>query len=313
MKKNSKIYIAGHNGMVGSAILRKLTSENFSNIVTKSKNELDLINQESVEEFMKIEKPEYVILAAAKVGGIYANNTYSGDFIYENLMIQNNLIFSSLKYDVKKFLFLGSSCIYPKEASLPISEDQILRGPLEETNQSYAIAKIAGIQLCQSYRKQYGFNSISIMPTNLYGPYDNFSLKNSHVLAALIRKFHDGKVSNLPEVVCWGDGTPLREFLHVDDLADAVLFCMENYDGNEIINVGTGKEISIENLSIIIKELIGYKGETLWDTSQPNGTHSKLLDVSKINELGWEAKIKLTDGIKQTYEWFSDNKDKIKL
>ena len=313
MKKDSKIYIAGHNGMVGSAILRKLKSENFSNILTKSKNELDLINQESVEKFMKIEKPEYVILAAAKVGGIYANNAYSGDFIYENLMIQNNLILSSLKNSVKKFLFLGSSCIYPKKANLPISEDQILTGPLEETNKSYAIAKIAGIQLCQSYRKQYGFNSIAIMPTNLYGPYDNFSLKNSHVLPALMRKFHDGKVNNQPNVVCWGDGTPLREFLHVDDLADAVLFCMNNYDEIDILNIGTGKEISIKDLSVIIKELTGYKGETLWDRSQPNGTHSKLLDVSKINDLGWKSKIKLTDGIKQTYEWFIKNKDTIKL
>jgi len=312
MKKNSKIYIAGHTGMVGSAILRKLKSENYTNLILKSRKELDLINQEAVENFLNAEKPEYVFLAAAKVGGIYANESKSADFIYENLMIQNNLITSSFNSNVKKLLFLGSSCIYPKKSNLPITEDQILTGPLEETNKSYAIAKIAGLQLCQSFRKQYGFNAISIMPTNLYGPNDNFSLETSHVLPALIRKFHEGKANNADSVTCWGDGSPLREFLYVNDLADASLFCMKNYDESEPINIGTGKEISIQELSELIKSVTGFKGNILWDESKPNGTHSKLLNVSKINNLGWKSKIGLEDGIKKTYKWFTENQTLIK-
>lgn len=312
MNKNSKIYIAGHTGMVGSAILRKLKSENYTNLILKSRKELDLINQEAVENFLNTEKPEYVFLAAAKVGGIYANESKSADFIYENLMIQNNLITSSFNNNVKKLLFLGSSCIYPKKSNLPIAEDQILTGPLEETNKSYAIAKIAGLQLCQSFRKQYGFNAISIMPTNLYGPNDNFSLETSHVLPALIRKFHEAKANNSDSVTCWGDGSPLREFLYVDDLADASLFCMKNYDESEPVNIGTGKEISIQELSELIKSVTGFKGNILWDESKPNGTHSKLLNVSKINNLGWVSKIDLEDGIKKTYKWFTKNLTLIK-
>jgi GDP-L-fucose synthase len=312
MNKNSKIYIAGHTGMVGSAILRKLKSENYTNLILKSRKELDLINQEAVENFLNTEKPEYVFLAAAKVGGIYANESKSADFIYENLMIQNNLITSSFNNNVKKLLFLGSSCIYPKKSNLPIAEDQILTGPLEETNKSYAIAKIAGLQLCQSFRKQYGFNAISIMPTNLYGPNDNFSLETSHVLPALIRKFHEAKANNSDSVTCWGDGSPLREFLYVDDLADASLFCMKNYDESEPVNIGTGKEISIQELSELIKSITGFKGNILWDESKPNGTHSKLLNVSKINNLGWVSKIDLEDGIKKTYKWFTKNLTLIK-
>jgi len=312
MKKNSKIYIAGHTGMVGSAILRKLKSENYTNLILKSRKELDLINQEAVENFLNAEKPEYVFLAAAKVGGIYANESKSADFIYENLMIQNNLITSSFNNNVKKLLFLGSSCIYPKKSNLPIAEDQILTGPLEETNKSYAIAKIAGLQLCQSFRRQYGFNAISIMPTNLYGPNDNFSLETSHVLPALIRKFHEAKANNSDSVTCWGDGSPLREFLYVNDLADASLFCMKNYDESEPINIGTGKEISIQELSELIKSVTGFKGNILWDESKPNGTHSKLLNVSKINNLGWKSKIGLEDGIKKTYKWFTENQTLIK-
>lgn len=312
MNKNSKIYIAGHTGMVGSAILRKLKSENYTNLILKSRKELDLINQEAVENFLNTEKPEYVFLAAAKVGGIYANESKSADFIYENLMIQNNLITSSFNNNVKKLLFLGSSCIYPKKSNLPIAEDQILTGPLEETNKSYAIAKIAGLQLCQSFRKQYGFNAISIMPTNLYGPNDNFSLETSHVLPALIRKFHEAKANNSDSVTCWGDGSPLREFLYVDDLADASLFCMKNYDESEPVNIGTGKEISIQELSELIKSVTGFKGNILWDESKPNGTHSKLLNVSKINNLGWISKIDLEDGIKKTYKWFTKNLTLIK-
>lgn len=312
MNKNSKIYIAGHTGMVGSAILRKLKSENYTNLILKSRKELDLINQEAVENFLNTEKPEYVFLAAAKVGGIYANESKSADFIYENLMIQNNLITSSFNNNVKKLLFLGSSCIYPKKSNLPIAEDQILTGPLEETNKSYAIAKIAGLQLCQSFRKQYGFNAISIMPTNLYGPNDNFSLETSHVLPALIRKFHEAKANNSDSVTCWGDGSPLREFLYVDDLADASLFCMKNYDASEPVNIGTGKEISIQELSELIKSVTGFKGNILWDESKPNGTHSKVLNVSKINNLGWVSKIDLEDGIKKTYKWFTKNLTLIK-
>jgi GDP-L-fucose synthase len=304
MDKKSKIFVAGHRGMVGSAIIRKLEAEGYTNIVFRTSAELDLTRQAEVEKFFEAEKPEYVFLAAAKVGGIHANNTHPAEFIYSNLMIEANVIHSSYNHAVKKLLFLGSSCIYPKMASQPIKEEYLLGGYLEPTNEAYAIAKIAGLKMCEYYNRQYGTEFISAMPTNLYGPNDNYDLQNSHVLPALIRKFHEAKISGAKEVVMWGTGTPRREFLHVDDLADASLFLMLNYNGTETVNVGTGKDISILELSQLVAEIVGYEGEILKDLSKPDGTPRKLLDVSKLHTLGWEARIKLRDGIQTTYKSF---------
>ena len=302
MDKSSKIYVAGHNGMVGSAIVRRLKKDGFENILTRSSRELDLRRQDEVEQFFYRERPDYVFLAAAKVGGILANNTYRGEFLYDNLMIEANVIEASRKYGVKKLLFLGSSCIYPKLAPQPLKEEYLLTGPLEPTNEPYAIAKIAGIKLCDAYRSQYGCNFISVMPTNLYGPNDNYDLKTSHVLPALLRKFHEAKIKGEKEVVMWGTGSPLREFLHVDDLADACLFLMQKYDEPGLVNIGTGKDISIKDLALLIKNIVGFEGEIVHDLSKPDGTPRKLLDVSKLNKLGWKAKIGLEEGIRRVYE-----------
>jgi GDP-L-fucose synthase len=288
--------------MVGSAIVRRLKKDGFENILTRSSRELDLRRQDEVEQFFYRERPDYVFLAAAKVGGILANNTYRGEFLYDNLMIEANVIEASRKYGVKKLLFLGSSCIYPKLAPQPLKEEYLLTGPLEPTNEPYAIAKIAGIKLCDAYRSQYGCNFISVMPTNLYGPNDNYDLKTSHVLPALLRKFHEAKIKGEKEVVMWGTGSPLREFLHVDDLADACLFLMENYDEPGLVNIGTGKDISIKDLALLIKKIVGFEGEIVHDLSKPDGTPRKLLDVSKLNKLGWKAKIGLEEGIRRVYE-----------
>ncbi|MBN8835561.1 MAG: GDP-fucose synthetase [Niastella sp. SCN 39-18] len=301
MDKTDKIYVAGHNGMVGSAIVRALQAQGFSNLVWRSSKELDLRNQQAVDDFFKLEKPAYVFLAAAKVGGILANNTYRASFIYDNLAIEINVIHAAHEHKVKKLLFLGSSCIYPKMAPQPIKEEYLLTGILEPTNEPYAIAKIAGIKLCDAYRSQYGNNFISAMPTNLYGPNDNYDLQNSHVLPALLRKFHQAKEQKLPAVTIWGTGTPLREFLHVDDLADACLFLMENYDEEGCINVGTGTDISITELAKMIKEIVGYRGNLDFDTSKPDGTPRKLMDVSKLKDLGWQYSIPLQEGIKKVY------------
>jgi GDP-L-fucose synthase len=304
MQKNSKIYIAGHNGMVGSAIVRNLKSKGYHNLIHKSFSELDLLNQSDVQKFFQTEKPEYVILAAAKVGGIVANNTYRAQFIYENLQIQNNVIHTSYLNSVKKLLFLGSSCIYPKHAPQPMKEEYLLTNTLEPTNEPYAIAKIAGIKMCQAYNDQYGVDYISVMPTNLYGYNDNFDLKTSHVLPALIRKFHEAKENNSEFVEIWGSGSPYREFLHVDDMADASVYLLENYSGNDFVNIGTGKDISIKDLALLIKEIVGFKGYLKFDSSKPDGTPKKRLDVSKLNSLGWAAKISLRDGISKTYLWY---------
>jgi GDP-L-fucose synthase len=307
MNKNDKIYIAGHNGLVGSAILRLLHKEGYNNLVLRSHEDLDLTNQAAVMEFFRLEKPEYIFLAAAKVGGIYANSRYPADFIRDNILIQANIIDSAYKNNAKKLQFLGSSCIYPKFAPQPMKEEYLLTGELEPTNEWYAIAKISGIKMCQAYRKQYNFNTIALMPTNLYGPGDNFDLEGSHVLPALIRKFHEAKMKNLPKVVIWGTGTPRREFLFVDDLAEAAFFLMEKYDEGEIINVGTGKDISIKEIGLLIKEIIGYQGEIVFDTSMPDGTPRKLLDISKISDLGFLPKTSLRKGIETTYKWFLEN------
>jgi len=312
MDKFAKIYVAGHTGLVGSALLRKLRQEGYENIITRTSKELDLRKQDEVLKFFEQEKPEYVFLAAAKVGGILANNTYPAEFIYDNLMIEANIIHSAYLTGVKKLLFLGSSCIYPKYAPQPIKEEYLLDGKLEPTNEPYAIAKIAGIKMCQAYNRQYGKNFISVMPTNLYGPNDNFDLQNSHVLPALIRKFHEAKVNNSPKVVLWGTGTPKREFLHVDDLADACLYLMRTYNDSEIINIGVGQDISIKDLANLVKSIVGYTGEIRWDTSKPDGTPRKILDVSKLKALGWEAKISLEEGIKSTYQWYLENEENIK-
>jgi GDP-L-fucose synthase len=315
MKKGSKIYIAGHNGLVGSAIKRNLEKKGFENLVYKTRKELDLMNEKAVRNFFEKEKPEYVFLAAAKVGGIVANRDYPADFIYQNLQIQNNIIHSSYLTGVKKLLFLGSSCIYPKFASQPMKEEYLLTGELEFTNEPYAIAKIAGIKMCQSYNRQYGTNFIACMPTNLYGPNDNFDLESSHVLPAMIRKFHEAKENQNKDVVLWGSGSPKREFLYVDDLADACLFLMEKYNpskkenekGEIFLNIGTGEDLSIKELASIIKKVVGYKGKIIWDESKPDGTPRKLLDVSKIHNLGWKHKIDLETGIRKTYEWYKSN------
>lgn len=304
MEKNSKIYIAGHRGMVGSAILRKLEKEGFTNIITRSSKELDLRNQQAVTEFFAQEKPDYVFLAAAKVGGIVANNTYRADFLYENLMIQNNIIHNSYLNGVKKLMFLGSSCIYPKLAPQPLKEEYLLTGLLEETNEPYAIAKIAGIKMCDAYRAQYGCNYISVMPTNLYGYNDNYHPQNSHVLPALIRKFHEAKVNGTDKVVIWGTGSPFREFLFADDLADACFYLMETYNEPNLVNIGTGEDISIKDLALLIKKVIGFEGELEFDSSKPDGTPRKLMDVSKLHGAGWKHKIQLEEGIKLAYQDF---------
>ncbi len=302
MEKNSKIYVAGHRGLVGSAILRALEKQGFTNLITRTSSEVDLRDYNQTADFFAKEKPEYVFLAAAKVGGIQANNTYRAEFLYDNMMIQNNVIHQAHTNDVKKLLFLGSSCIYPKMAPQPLKEDSLLTGTLEPTNEPYAIAKIAGIKMCDAYRSQYNANFISAMPTNMYGPNDNYDLNNSHVLPALLRKFHEAKEQNHPEVVVWGTGAPLREFLHSDDLADACLFLMQNYDDFGHVNVGIGEDISIKDLALLIKKIVGYEGNLVWDTSKPDGTPRKLMDVSKINDMGWNAKIGLEEGITKVYQ-----------
>ncbi|MBE0491239.1 MAG: GDP-L-fucose synthase [Sulfurospirillum sp.] len=324
IRKTSKIYIAGHRGLVGSAIVKNLESRGYTNLITKTHKELDLINQQAVAEFFEQEKPEFVILAAAKVGGIVANNTYRADFIYENLQIQNNVIHQSFVHGVKKLLFLGSTCIYPKNAPQPMSEDSLLTSPLEYTNEPYAIAKIAGIKMCESYNIQYGTNFISVMPTNLYGPNDNFDLETSHVLPALLRKIHEAKINNEPKVEIWGSGNPRREFLYSEDMADACVFLMQNRDFKDVvesyisdsctsgceqitnthINIGTGEDISIKELAYLIKDIVGYRGELYFNTDKPDGTMVKLTDPSKLHALGWKHKVELEDGIKTVYEWY---------
>jgi len=303
MEKESKIYVAGHRGLVGSAILHNLQAEGYNNLVIRTHRELDLCNQEEVRAFFEKERPEYIFLAAAKVGGILANSTYPADFIYNNIAIQIYAIHNAYLYGVKKLLFLGSSCIYPKFAPQPMKEEYLLTGILEPTNEPYAIAKISGIKMCQAYNRQYGTNFISVMPTNLYGPGDNFDLETSHVLSALIRKFHEAKLSGQP-VTVWGTGTPRREFLYVNDLAEACIFLMNCYDGEDIINIGTGLDISIKELAGFISEVIGYRGEIIFDTGKPDGMQRKLLDVTRINSLGWKAKTDLREGIEKTYKWY---------
>jgi GDP-L-fucose synthase len=308
MKKNARIYVAGHRGLVGSAILRKLHEQGFTNLVTATSKEVDLREQAAVRAFFNAEHPDFVFLAAAKVGGILANDTYPADFLYQNLMIEANVIESARLAGVRKLLFLGSTCIYPKMAPQPLREDYLLTAPLEPTNEWYAVAKIAGIKLCQACQRQYGCAFISAMPTNLYGPEDNFDLETSHVMPALIRKFHEAKVAAAPAVTVWGTGKPLREFLHVDDCAAACLYLMEHYNDEEIVNIGVGKDISIADLACLVKQVIGYKGEIVYDVNRPDGTPRKLVDVSKINRLGWKAGISLVDGIKDTYTWFLNHK-----
>jgi GDP-L-fucose synthase len=309
MDKKDKIYVAGHRGLVGSAIVRLLKEKGFTNIVTKTSSELDLRDQFLVRSFFEREKPQYVFMAAAKVGGIWANKTYPAEFIYDNIMLQNNIINESYRNGVTKLLFLGSTCIYPKNAQQPIKEEYLLSGYLEPTNEAYAIAKIAGIEMCQSYHKQYGCRFISVMPTNLYGPGDNYDLQNSHVLPALIRKFHQAKINNEATVTVWGTGTPLREFLHADDVASACFFLMQQYEAPEIINIGVGKDHSIKEMALLIKKAVGYKGELVFDTDKPDGTLRKLLCVDKINALGWYAGIDLEEGIRHTYEDFVNKYD----
>lgn len=307
MNKDAKIFVAGHRGLVGGAIVRALGAQGYTNLVLKTRSECDLTDVASVKAMFEAERPEYVFLAAAKVGGIHANNTYPADFIRDNLLIQNNIIHSAYETGCKKLLFLGSSCIYPKHAPQPMKEDHLLTGPLEPTNEWYAIAKIAGIKMCQAYRKQYGFSAISLMPTNLYGPGDNFDLANSHVLPALIRKFHEAKLRGDDTVTVWGTGTPRREFLHVDDLAAASVYLMQNYDDEEIVNVGVGRDLSIGELAALVKDVVGFEGEIVYDTDKPDGTPQKLLDVSKLDGLGFKAQVDFKDGVAETYQWFLDN------
>ncbi|WP_407269616.1 GDP-L-fucose synthase family protein [Radiobacillus sp. PE A8.2] len=304
MEKDSKIYVAGHRGLVGSAILRKLQIEGYTNLIYRTSSQLDLTNLEKVDAFFETENIDYVFLAAAKVGGIVANNEYPADFIRDNLMIQTNVIDASYRTNVKKLLFLGSTCIYPKLSQQPMKEEYLLTGELEPTNEPYAIAKIAGIKMCESYNRQYGTKYISAMPTNLYGPNDNFDLQTSHVLPALIRKFHEAKHNSAPSVEVWGTGTPRREFLYSDDLADATLFLMKNYEGNEIVNIGVGKDISIKELAEKVKQIVGFEGEIVFNTSKPDGTPRKLVDVTKLNDLGWEASTPLSEGLKLAYNSF---------
>lgn len=302
MNKESKIYIAGHRGMVGSALVRKLQEEGYVNIICRTSKEMDLRNQQQVAAFFSAEQPDYVFFAAAKVGGILANNTYRAEFIYDNLMMEANVIHQAYEHKVKKLMFLGSSCIYPKMAPQPLKEEYLLTGLLEDTNEPYAIAKIAGIKMCDAYRAQYGCNFVSVMPTNLYGPNDNYDLHNSHVLPALLRKFHEAKQNKEDTVTVWGSGKPLREFLHADDLADACLFLMEHYNEAGLVNIGVGEDISIGNLALMIKEITGYEGNIIQDSEKPDGTPRKLMDVSKLNRMGWKASIHLRDGIKMVYD-----------
>lgn len=311
MKKNTKIYVAGgQSGLVGSAIVRDLKRKGYTNIIVRTRKELDLLDQNAVRKFFEKEKPMYVFLAAAKVGGIMANKTKKAEFIYDNLQVQNNVIYNSWKYGVKKLLFLGSSCIYPKLSPQPIKEEYFLSGKLEETNDAYAVAKIAGIMMCQSFNQQYKTNFISVMPTNLYGPNDNFDLETSHVLPAMIRKFHEAKKAKKKDVTLWGTGEVYREFLHVEDLADACVYLMEHYDDSEIINIGYGKDVTIKQLAELIKDVVGYNGKIVWDTSKPNGTPRKLLHIGRLQKLGWKPKITLQNGVKGTYEWFLEH-DKV--
>lgn len=307
MEKNSKIYVAGHRGMVGSAIVRRLEENGYTNIIYRTSAKLDLRNQAAVEKFFEEEKPEYVFLAAAKVGGIHANNTYPAEFIYDNLMIETNIINSSYRNNIKKLLFLGSSCIYPKFAKQPIKEEYLLAGPLEETNEAYAIAKITGIELCKFYRRQYGCDFISAMPTNLYGINDNFNLETSHVMPALIRKFHEAKINGSEEVVMWGTGKPRREFMYVDDLADSLIHLMLNYSGEIHVNLGVGEDIEIGELANLIKDIVGYEGKIINDLSKPDGTPRKLLDITRLTSTGFKHKVELKAGIKKVYEWFLQN------
>jgi len=311
MNHNSIIYIPGHSGMAGSAIHRNLEARGYNNIITRAHSELDLTNQEAVNHFFETQRPEYVFLAAAKVGGILANSTYPAEFIYENLMIEANVIHAAYTTGVKKLLFLGSSCIYPGLAPQPLKEEYLLTGELEVTNEAYAVAKIAGIRMCKHYNQQYGTNFISVMPTNLYGTNDNYDLEKSHVMAALIRKFHEAKLNNESQVIVWGTGAPRREFLYVDDMADACVYLMENYnaaDIGEFVNIGVGEDVTIRELAELIKDIVRYSGEIVYDTTKPDGTPQKLLDVSRLQELGWKAKISLRDGIKQAYEWYASKK-----
>jgi GDP-L-fucose synthase len=307
MDSNSKIFVAGHNGLVGSAIVRKLRESGYNNLLLVDRSECDLTSKEQVENLFAIHQPQYVFLAAAKVGGILANSTYPADFIYDNLMIQANVIDASSTYKVEKLLFLGSSCIYPNNLRDPITEDKLNNGPLEQTNKAYAIAKIAGIHMCDAYREQHGLNSICVMPTNLYGPNDNFDLQTSHVLPALIRKFHDAKVNGNEVVECFGDGSPLREFLYVDDLADACVFLMEKFNQGRIINIGTGVDLTIKELAQLIAKTVGFTGKISWDTTKPNGTLRKVLNIDLIKTIGWEPKTSLEEGIAKTYEWYKEN------
>ena len=307
MNKEAKIYVAGHRGLVGSAIVRKLEQDGYTNLVTATSKELDLREQAATRDFFAQQQPEYVFLAAARVGGILANNSFPADFIYHNLMIEANVIESARLSGVEKLLCLGSTCIYPKLAPQPLKEEYLLTGPLEPTNEWYAVAKIAGIKMCQAYQRQYGCKFISAMPTNLYGPNDNFDLESSHVMPALIRKFHEAKAANAPTVTVWGSGKPLREFLHVDDCAEACLYLMENYDAEEIVNIGVGEDSSIADIARMVGEVVGYKGKIVYDASKPDGTPRKLVDATKINGLGWRAGISLPEGIRSTYQWFLDN------
>lgn len=312
MKSDSRIFVAGHKGLVGAAITRRLRDAGFKNLLLVSRSELELLNRIAVDKFFTEHQPEFIFLAAAKVGGILANNNYPADFIFENLSVQANVIDGAYRNGVQKLLFLGSSCIYPKHAPQPMPEDCLLTGLLETTNEWYAIAKIAGLKMCQAYKRQYGFNAISVMPTNLYGPGDNFSLQNSHVLPALIRKFDDAKSSGAPSVEVWGTGAPRREFMHVDDLADACIFLMKNYDSEQLINVGWNTDVSIAELAELVRQIVGFKGDLRFDPSKPDGTPRKLLDTRRLQSLGWSPRIKLEDGIRSTYKWYLDNRTAIR-
>ncbi len=313
MNKSDKIYVAGHRGLVGSAIVRSLEAKGYQNVIGRTHKELDLLSQQAVRDFFEAERPDVVVLAAAKVGGINANNTAPADFVYDNLQIQCNVIKCCHDYKVKKLLFLGSTCIYPKMAPQPIPEDALLTGPLEETNEAYAIAKISGLEMCRFFKKQYGDDFISCMPTNLYGPYDNYDLSGSHVMPAMIRKFHDAKQNQAPSVELWGTGAPLREFLYVDDMADACVFLLEHYSGEQHVNIGTGKEVTIKDLAEIVKHVVGYTGEIVWNNDMPDGTPRKLTDVTKLHNLGWTHQVELEEGVQLAYDWFKENVQNARL